>query len=72
MRRAPLGFVSGGLLIAAIAETWFLGPEHQNEFWWKHIYGSFALLGFLGCLAIVLLAKLVLGPWLQRKEDYYG
>lgn len=71
MRRAPLGFLFGGFLLAAIAETWFLGAEYQNEFWWQHIYGVFALFGFVGSLAIVLLAEVVLGPWLQRREDYY-
>jgi hypothetical protein len=42
-----------------------------GEFWWPHLYGFFALFGLLGCLAIMLLAKHVLGPWLQRDENYY-
>jgi hypothetical protein len=71
MRRLPLAFIFGGLLVASVADAWFLGAEHHGGFWWSHVYGFFSLFGFFGCLAIILVAKLVLGPWLQRKENYY-
>jgi hypothetical protein len=71
MRRLPLAFVLGGFFVAAIADAWFLGVDHPGGFWGSHVYGFFSLFGFFGCLAIILVAKLVLGPWLQRKEDYY-
>ncbi len=29
-----------------------------------------AMFGFIGCLLIVALSK-ILGRWLQRREDYY-
>lgn len=57
--------------IAGLADGVFLGAQQQGEFWWSPIYGFFALFGFSGCLAIVLAAKYVLAPWLQRDESYY-
>jgi di/tricarboxylate transporter len=45
--------------------------EAHPEFWWHHIWGFFALLGFAACILLVLLAKLLGHYWLQRKEDYY-
>jgi hypothetical protein len=71
MRRSPLLFIFGALLVAAVADAWFLGAEHHGEFWWSQVYGFFSLFGLIGCLAIIGFAKLVLGPWLQRRENYY-
>ncbi|MGH7846461.1 MAG: hypothetical protein ACREQW_15000 [Candidatus Binatia bacterium] len=71
MRRLPLAFIFGGFVAAAAAAAWFLGAEQHGEFWWSRVYGFFSLFGFIGCLAIIVFAKLVLGPWLQRDETYY-
>lgn len=71
MRRLLLVFIFVGFVIAAVADAWFLGAEHHGELWWSHLSGFFSFFGFFGCLAIIGVAKLVLGPWLQRKEDYY-
>lgn len=38
---------------------------------WSHLVGFFALFGFIGCLVLILVAKLLGHYWLQRKEDYY-
>ena len=70
MRRLPLGFIIGGFVVAAVADKWFLGAADHGELWWSRLYGFFSVFGCVGCLAI-LVAKLVLGPWLQRKENYY-
>jgi len=45
---------------------------HACKFWWSNIPGFFALFGFIGCLAIIIIAKFAAHHWLQRKEDYYG
>jgi hypothetical protein len=71
MRRLPLTLILAGFVIAAAADAWFLGAEKHGEFWWSQVYGFFSLFGFFGCLAIILVAELILGPWLQRNEDYY-
>jgi hypothetical protein len=71
MKRLPLVFIFGGVLVAALADAWFLDAEQHGEFWWSQVYGFFSLFGFIGCLAIIVFAKLVLCPWLERKENYY-
>ncbi|MGH7830883.1 MAG: hypothetical protein ACREP8_11965 [Candidatus Binatia bacterium] len=71
MKRGPLVLFVGGLVLSVAAERWLLGGEHHCEFWWCHLYGFFALFGFVGCLATILVAKVLGGMWLQRKENYY-
>ena len=36
-----------------------------------HMPGLFALFGFIACVAIIVISKLIGHYWLQRKEDYY-
>jgi hypothetical protein len=71
LRRLLLALIFSGLVIAAAADAWFLGAEQHGEFWWSHVYGFFSLFGFFGCLAIILVAERILGPWLLRNENYY-
>ena len=51
----------------------FLLPseEHGQSFWWSHIWAVFALIGFIGCAAMIFIAKWLGRYWLQRKDDYY-
>jgi hypothetical protein len=71
MRRVPLAVALGGFLVAVLADAWFLGGEHYGDLWWSAVYGFSSLFGLFGSLAIILIAKFVLGPWLQRGENYY-
>lgn len=70
MRRLS-AFILGAFVIATVADAWFLRAAAHGEFWWLGVYGFFSLFGFVGCLTIVLVTKLILGSWLQRKEGYY-
>jgi hypothetical protein len=71
MRPKALITASAALVVSIAADAVFLGGEGHGEFWWSRIYGFFSLFGFFGCLAIIVFAKLVLGPWLQHEENYY-
>ena len=60
------------VLIIFILLDLFLMITHVHAvFPWSHIVAFFSLFGFLGCLLIIVLAKLLGHYWLQRKEDYY-
>jgi hypothetical protein len=60
------------LAVIALAAGFFIPPsEEGHEFWWTHLYIFFALLGFIGCVAMIYIAKWLGHYWLQRKEDYY-
>jgi len=45
--------------------------ENNGDFAWSNISGFFALFGFIGCIALILISKWLGHHWLQRKEDYY-
>lgn len=64
--------IFAAFVIAGLADVVFLGAHHDGGFPWSHSYGFFALYGLLGSLAIIVVAKYVLAPWLQRAEDYYA
>ncbi len=58
------------LLVVFAAIDLGLGLSHGEE-WWAKVPAFFALLGGLGCFAIILIAKALGRFWLTRKEDYY-
>jgi uncharacterized membrane protein len=65
--------ISISMLIIFVLLDFLLVSGHVHiEFPWSHIAGFFSLFGFIGCLAIVAVAKLLGHYWLQRKEDYYN
>lgn len=56
-------------LIAVLAAD-FLGPKKEVEHLWDH-KTFFAIYGFVGCVAIILVAKAVGAAGLLRPEDHY-
>ncbi|MEJ2066697.1 MAG: hypothetical protein P8Y09_01765 [Deltaproteobacteria bacterium] len=40
-------------------------------FWWETVPDFDAVFGFLGCILIVLISKMLGKYWLQKDEDYY-
>ena len=60
-----------GLILFAILDLLLVIGHGHEIFPWSVIPGFFSLFGFLGCLLIIGLAKLLGHYWLQRKEDYY-
>jgi hypothetical protein len=55
--------------ISLIGEFFFLG-EYQ-EHWWSVIPGFYIILGFIGCVLIIVLSKAYGKFLVQRREDYY-
>ena len=45
--------------------------EGGYGFSWTHFTGFYALLGFVGCVAMIYIAKWLGHYWLQKKEKYY-
>ena len=49
-----------------------LAGSHAHEETWWHAMPAFDLLyGAAGCVAIVLISKLLGSAWLQRSENHY-
>jgi drug/metabolite transporter (DMT)-like permease len=58
-------------VICVIISFFIPAEEHAGNFWWSHIWGVYALIGFVGCAAMIFIAKWLGRFWLQRKDDYY-
>jgi len=70
MRRWMAVFISL-LVIFVLLDLFLVIGEGHDGFPWSHIAGFFALFGFIGCLALIGIAKLLGHYWLERGEDYY-
>lgn len=61
-------------ILIAIVMVLSLGAEiagihlHQH---WPLPFGYDIFFGFAGCWALIIMAKMIMAPMLQRKEDYY-
>lgn len=63
--------VSLAVLVIFILLDLLLENGGHVVFPWSHLAGFFSLLGFIGCLVIIAVAKLLGHYWLKREEDYY-
>ena len=57
------------LAIAFVVELMF--PNHHPYYWWHALPGFDLIFGFLGCSLLILVAKVILAPIIQKREDYY-
>ena len=57
------------LAVSVLAE--FLVPAHGPQHPWDKIPGFYALFGFVICMAMIIVSKLLGQYWLKKKEDYY-
>ncbi len=59
------------LVIFVLLDLLLESGDSPAAFAWFRLAGFFSLFGFIGCLVLILVAKLLGHYWLQRKEDYY-
>ncbi|MBN1687604.1 MAG: hypothetical protein JW893_00730 [Candidatus Omnitrophica bacterium] len=59
------------LATLALVVSEFLFVHEHAVFWWQKILGNHALIGLLGGIALMFLAKGLGQFFLYRKEDYY-
>jgi hypothetical protein len=62
-----------GLVLAALAEIVLPRIFHGEEthFRFEDLPGWGSLYGFVSCIAIIVVSKLLGKLWLMRREDYY-
>lgn len=58
------------VLVASCAVE-FAGVHLHAPHWWPLPFGYDVFFGFVGCWVLIVLAKMIMSPLLQRKEDYY-
>jgi len=71
MKRFWIIFFAVALIILLVLDFVLLRGEGHDEFPWSDVPGFFILLGLAGCVAIILISKLIGHHWLQKREDYY-
>ena len=54
------------MITATVVEVLFAHP-HQ----WDTLPGFDVLFGVLGCAVLIIAAKKIVGPLIQKREDYY-
>lgn len=59
------------LALSFLVEFLLRNSLGHGEFPWSSIPGFFALFGFISCVLIIAVSKLLGHYWLQRKENYY-
>jgi len=57
--------------ITPIVVDFLVLGDGENDLWWLHAHGFFALLGFIGCVVLIVVSKWLGKYWLQRNKDYY-
>ena len=53
------------MITATVVEVLFAHPHHHN--WWDTLPGF----DVLGCAVLIIAAKKIVGPLIQKREDYY-
>ncbi|MDO4204126.1 MAG: hypothetical protein Q4D07_06520 [Selenomonadaceae bacterium] len=60
------------MIIGVAAEVVCDHGGYEVPAWWPLPYGLSAGMGFLGCWVLIIVAKLIMAPLLQREPDYYN
>ncbi|WP_035243863.1 hypothetical protein [Desulfonatronovibrio hydrogenovorans] len=58
-------------LIAVLVMTLVAQILTDPYYWWERILGFFAIFGFVGCLLLMFVAKLLGHVMVSHKPDYY-
>lgn len=58
-------------LVSVVAELTAPHDPGHAEHWWSSIPAFYAIYGFIGCVAIIVISKALGKLLLQKKEDYY-
>lgn len=61
--------VAAVLVLSAICEM--SGVHLHSPAWWPLPFGYDIFFGFFGCWILIITAKLIMTPLLQRDENYY-
>ncbi|MCD7974897.1 MAG: hypothetical protein LUF25_03805 [Phascolarctobacterium sp.] len=70
MRKKTIYIIVIAALILSVAIE-MAGIHGHAPSWWPFHYGYNIFFGFVGCWALIIVAKMIMAPFLQRDEDYY-
>lgn len=70
MTKKTIYMVIGAVLVLSIGAE-LAGIHLHSPSWWPLPFGYDIFFGFVACWALIIMAKLIMAPLLQRNEDYY-
>jgi hypothetical protein len=59
------------VIISVVAEMLTPHEAEHATHWWSGVPAFYALFGLLGCIVIILFAKVIGKHFLLKREDYY-
>lgn len=59
------------IIVATVVEALFL-HHGEHAVLWEQIPGADIVIGAVGAVILIIIAKVILTRILQKKEDYYG
>ncbi len=59
------------LTIVSVIVEFSMHQDPHHSYWWNSIPLFWIMFGFAGCAALVYFAKIILAPFIYKKEDYY-
>ena len=65
------GLILVSFVVALGADYFLVGDQHRPEFWGSGLRASFAVLGLVACVLIIVLSKWLGHRWLMKDEDYF-
>ena len=65
------GLILASFIVALGADYFLVGDQHRPEFWGSGVRASFAVLGLVACVLIVVLSKWLGHRWLMKDENYF-
>ena len=69
-KRIKVISIAAACALVVFAATFALGGYHEPEHFLQQPGGMIAF-AFVGCWILIILAKVIMTPLLQRDEDYY-
>ena len=66
-----LAWISLALIFIATLSMQFVYLQAEGEYWYTSFYSFWGLFGFIGCLLMIVIAKVIANCLLYRNEDYY-
>lgn len=59
------------VILALSCAAELAGVHLHSPSWWPLPFGYDIFFGFIACWVLIIMAKLIMAPLLQRDEDYY-
>ncbi len=63
--------IASYIILVVSVLTEFLIPGHASHLPWDNIPGIYALFGFVTCVLMIVISKILGQYWLKKSEDYY-